>query len=388
MTIGTQINTITVDGNGVTTSFVYPFNIPAASDAVVTYTSTTGVETVLTTSEYTISGLGNSTGGTVTYPLSGSPIAAGTSLTIQRVLPLVQTTSLSGQGPTFASIENALDYLTMCIQQVAGTGALSFQAPPTDPPGLNYIAPAVAERANQTLGFDGSGNLIVGAVATAVVSTAMQPVVAASTVGGAFTLIAASGGVVGGALELASTLGGGGSASVGGNLVSGMKVQSLAGGFVFPDGSVQTTAASGGSSGATPSTLINGPVVAGVASTFMRSDATPGLMSTGVTASTYGSASQIAQITVDGYGRVTAAANVNFSGLTTYLAVGSSVTAQYRVEATPTIGSSYSGSTLYNAATGTSLGAIGTWQCRGVTAAYFAPCCAPDYCVGSFYRTA
>lgn len=146
MTIGTPLSTITLSGNGVTTSFAYPFLIPAASDAQVVYTNAAGVETFLLPTQYTIAGVGTSTGGTVTYPLSGSPIAGGTTLTISRVLPLVQTTSISNQGPTFEATEGALDTLEMQIQQLQ---AQITQAVPIPAAGTYVtIANIAALRAN------------------------------------------------------------------------------------------------------------------------------------------------------------------------------------------------------------------------------------------------
>ena len=53
MTIGTTISSITVQGNGVTTSFAYPFLMPNAAFAVVTYTPNGGPQQVLTATEYT-----------------------------------------------------------------------------------------------------------------------------------------------------------------------------------------------------------------------------------------------------------------------------------------------------------------------------------------------
>jgi hypothetical protein len=189
VTLGTTISGITGEGNGVTVVFVYPFQMPAASDAVVTYTSPTGTVTVIPSGDYSISGIGVATGGSVTYPLSGSPIPAGSTLTIQRIVPLIQGTSLSNQGPTFAAIEAALDYEMMAIQQIAGGQLLALTGNIADPAGLIYEAPPVAARALQLMGWDGSGNVIAAQPSSALVSTAMQPVVAASTIPEAFELI-------------------------------------------------------------------------------------------------------------------------------------------------------------------------------------------------------
>ncbi len=60
-------------------------------------------------------------GGTLTYPLgSGAPIDNGTSLTIMRQLPLLQTSDISTQGNLWPQvIETDLDTLCMQVQQTA-----------------------------------------------------------------------------------------------------------------------------------------------------------------------------------------------------------------------------------------------------------------------------
>lgn len=183
MTIGTTLSTITVDGNGVTTTFTYPFLIPQASDAVVTYTDANSNAAVLLSSQYSITGTGNENGGTVTYPLSGgTPIVSGTFLTIERLLPEIQGTSLSNQGPTFSAIEDALDYLTMLIQQVNDFADRAIVINPADTV-LPTPLPIAAVRAGQYLGFDSSGQPIAATPAGVgiPISVAMQPVVEAST---------------------------------------------------------------------------------------------------------------------------------------------------------------------------------------------------------------
>jgi len=119
-------------GNGVTTSFSWSFNnaVPtgqSTSEAsyTVIYTSPTGVETTLAASTYTLSftaaAVGSlwGNGGTLLYPLTGSPIASGSTLTLIRTFPLTQTTTISNQGDVSPQvIEEMGDTLEMQIQQV------------------------------------------------------------------------------------------------------------------------------------------------------------------------------------------------------------------------------------------------------------------------------
>lgn len=113
-------------GNGSTSTFSFNFIYNQASDISVIYTDTSGIQTLLTSSQYTLflnpPAVGQiwGVGGTVTYPKTGSPIVNGTSLTIIRTVPLTQTTSISNQG-NFAPIviEQALDTLCQEIQQVS-----------------------------------------------------------------------------------------------------------------------------------------------------------------------------------------------------------------------------------------------------------------------------
>ena len=189
MTIGTTLNTITVEGNGATTAFAYPFLMPSASDAVVIYTTSAGVQTPLESTQYSISGIGLVAGGTVTYPLAGSPIATGSYLTITRILPEIQSTSISNQGPTYTAIEGALDYLTMEVQQVQNEANRAIQINPADIT-LPTPLPIASVRAGQTLVFDSNGNPTVGIpVSGGTVSTAMAPVIGAATIMAADALL-------------------------------------------------------------------------------------------------------------------------------------------------------------------------------------------------------
>lgn len=148
MTISTQSNKSVGMGNGATTTFNYAFLMPLATDAVITYTMVDGTQVPIAASLYIITGIGNPTGGTVTYPISGTPIPVGSTLTIERILPYVQETTISNQGAFYPKVvEAALDYLMMCIQQLANlVGQLEAQIvalagdtpiPPLTPAAIN-----------------------------------------------------------------------------------------------------------------------------------------------------------------------------------------------------------------------------------------------------------
>ena len=77
MTVTNTDRKITYTGNAATTAWAYSFNIPDAASAVVqTEVIATGVVTVIDAADYTITGLGVATGGSVTYPKAGDPLAS------------------------------------------------------------------------------------------------------------------------------------------------------------------------------------------------------------------------------------------------------------------------------------------------------------------------
>lgn len=194
LTISTQQNSVTLGGNGSTTVFSFSFVGAAAYDIYVYITDTSGNITTLSNTQYTLSlnapaaGQIWGVGGTVTYPISGTPIASGYSITIQRTLPFTQSISISNQGNFYPQVtETGLDTLEMQIQQINGTAGRAIQLPSTDSPSINRVLPSAAARANQALLFDNSGNVIVGAPGgtNVPISAAMLPVVQASTIAAA-----------------------------------------------------------------------------------------------------------------------------------------------------------------------------------------------------------
>lgn len=113
-------------GNGANSVYAYSFKIFSQSDLTVKVRNTsTEVETTLTiTTDYTVSNVGVSSGGNVTLVnasqawLTAGKLSTGYTLTILRVVSLVQNTDIRNQGSFYADVhEDALDYLTMIDHQ-------------------------------------------------------------------------------------------------------------------------------------------------------------------------------------------------------------------------------------------------------------------------------
>lgn len=193
-TVNSTVNKTIALGDGVTTQFQFSFIGVAAAYISVILTDASGNETVLTqgagSSQYQITlnppvtGAIWGIGGTVTYNPGGTPIPAGSTLTIFRTLPLTQAISLQRMNSLAslgAGAETGLDTGTMQLQQVSENIGRAIVAPIVDatPPAP---LPPIAQRANKGAAFDAQGNLVAGTTpSSGVISSAMQPVVSAAT---------------------------------------------------------------------------------------------------------------------------------------------------------------------------------------------------------------
>lgn len=141
-------------GNGSTKIFPYGFRILADSHIRV-IRSQAGVETILTKgTDYSVSGVGASGGGSVTLVVA--PIA-GQSLTMLRDMPFKQEVDLENQGAYYAeTVEQALDESTMRAQQVREMAGRALRAQASDSQLLREL-PRAAERAGKVLEFDEGG---------------------------------------------------------------------------------------------------------------------------------------------------------------------------------------------------------------------------------------
>jgi hypothetical protein len=135
--------------DGAQRAFAFPFAIFATED----------VEVFLGAAPqavgFSVAGAGVTGGGTVTF--DAAP-AAGTRVTLRRRLPVERMTDFLESGALRArALNDELDYLTACLQQLGDDQSLGLRYGPTDVPSSVEL-PGRAQRANRLLAFDGDGN--------------------------------------------------------------------------------------------------------------------------------------------------------------------------------------------------------------------------------------
>lgn len=154
-------------GNDSTTVFAFSFKVFAAGDLRVVKTSTAGVESDLVlNSDYSVSLNADqnvSPGGSITYPISGSPLATGEKLTIASDVDELQPTDLTNGGGFYPEvIEDTFDRAVILIQQLRELLGRTLSYPLSDAAAAAEL-PTATSRANKFLGFDASGNPIASA---------------------------------------------------------------------------------------------------------------------------------------------------------------------------------------------------------------------------------
>lgn len=169
----TPLNTYTA--NGATTAFAFEFLLGEAGDLVVQVTDTAGATTTKALGvDYTISGLGVASGGTVTF--TGAP-ANGYTVTIYRDTDLARSTDYPTNGDLpSATLDADFDRLWLALQEVfsGGKGVPNSLRAPTGET-LPALGNATA-RASRVLAFDTNGDpvLIAGVDASSAAALALD----------------------------------------------------------------------------------------------------------------------------------------------------------------------------------------------------------------------
>lgn len=146
-------------GNGVTTSFNYSFMIPDLASMALTVIDSAGVETTVSTAGLTISGIGTTAGGSVSYLPGGSPLGTGSLFVIERRSPYTQTASFTNQDGYYpATTEEALDWLVYQTQQNNDKLARAILVSVGNELALDTL-PVASVRAGYLVGFDEDGQV-------------------------------------------------------------------------------------------------------------------------------------------------------------------------------------------------------------------------------------
>jgi len=151
MTVSSTENRISYNGNGVTTAFSFPYRFLANADLKV-YVG--GVLKTLTT-DYTITGAGDESGGTVTMLVA--PVTGTDNVVILRDPAQVQELDLVENDPLpVEEVEKSLDLLTMLSQRLRDliSRSFTFADSVVSDASLNIPAP----EADKYLGWNAAGD--------------------------------------------------------------------------------------------------------------------------------------------------------------------------------------------------------------------------------------
>jgi hypothetical protein len=162
MTVSSTTVKNSYSGDGSNDTFVYGFKIFASSDLQVIIRSATGTETTKTlTTDYTVTGVGTTSGGNVVFEAAAIPTATETVVLIRNV-PQTQAIDYIANDPFPAEThEEGLDRATMTIQQMQEEINRSIKLSKTNTMTSTEFAVAAADRANKILAFDSTGEISV-----------------------------------------------------------------------------------------------------------------------------------------------------------------------------------------------------------------------------------
>jgi len=167
MTISSTTVKNSYNGNGSTRTFTYTFKIFQDSDLVVIIRDINGDETLKTlNTHYTVTGAGNSTGGSITF-LKNLPSYDYTPLATEKVilrreLPQTQSIDYIANDPFPAeSHEEGLDRAMMAIQQLQEEVTRSIKLSRTNTMEDTEFYIGAELRAGKLVGFDGNGELTI-----------------------------------------------------------------------------------------------------------------------------------------------------------------------------------------------------------------------------------
>ncbi len=193
MTISTTTIKNSYSGNGSTSVFNYTFKITDDDHIQVIIRSASGSESVKTkNSHYTVSGVGNAGGGSVTFTAGSFPVS-GETVVLRRLTPQTQGLDLIENDPMPAeNIETAYDKLTAITQELQEQIDRSIKVSRTTTISNPELTSDATQRAGKLLGFDSNGDLDGTIDGSAVAANATAAAASATAAAGSATSAAAS----------------------------------------------------------------------------------------------------------------------------------------------------------------------------------------------------
>jgi hypothetical protein len=192
----------------------------------------TGVVTVIDAADYTITGLGEVTGGSVTYPKVGDPLASTVKITVYRAVPVTQGIGVSNQTAYNAGVvEKVWDRLTLIAQDQAEEIDRSVKMPITfDGTTPNLPAPVEGKV------IQWENNLLINGPTAAQIAAANAEAVAAAA-----SASAAAGSATTAGTKAAEAAASAASVAVGTGVTSGYTASVVIGGTDFTVSAVSGT---------------------------------------------------------------------------------------------------------------------------------------------------
>lgn len=160
MTISTTTIKNSYSGDGSQTVFAYTYKILDAGDIEVIIRASNGTETTKTiTTHYTVSGVGSSSGGNVTFTAGNIPASTET-VVLRRSTAQTQSVDLVENDPfTAETVEGAFDRSILVAQELQEQIDRAIKLSPTNTMTSTDFSVGAADRANKILAFDGSGEI-------------------------------------------------------------------------------------------------------------------------------------------------------------------------------------------------------------------------------------
>jgi len=149
------------------TVFAYTFEVYNKNDLAVLQNGTTLAEGT----NYTVSGVGNDSGGNITLSVGAT---AGDIITVFRDMALERLTDYQNSGDFLAAeVNEDFDRLWLAMQQESSTNDRAIVKPVEDLDSINMVLPLAASRLNSFLTFDSTGAVSVTPVSSASAPTSI-----------------------------------------------------------------------------------------------------------------------------------------------------------------------------------------------------------------------